>query len=228
MSKLEAQRPPAEDLADLSAPAPSRGAGAAELLGPPGEPLAPWEDLTSTGAQENSADVAGGETTGRDSASRVEENAENAETGGGSAGTGRPRSGRRPTKTPRSRAGGNSAAAVYTSVGVRQRFERYRHKTKQTNLQVVLEAVGSKIDELEQIIADAKVNTTPVNPLFDADPSAVRYIGGGSVQIGYIPTPEQEKKLDEIGRRLGIETRSTWLAPVLNAFLPGHKDKRRD
>lgn len=226
MSKLEAQKPPAENLADLSAPAPARGVGAADLLGPPGEPLAPWEP-PATDAEENSATDADGDTSADDAGSGGDGNSVSADAGS-NGGTRRPGTGRRAAKTPRARSGGNSAAAVYTSVGVRQRFERYRHKTKQTNLQVVLEAVGSKFDELEQIIADAKVNTAPVNPIFAADPSAVRYIGGGSVQIGYIPTPEQEEKLDEIGARLGIETRSTWLAPVLNAFLPGTKDTRRD
>lgn len=222
MSKLEAQKPPAADLADLSAPAPERSAGAADLLGP-GEPIAPWEPPPPPPSDEDSATTGAPDDAVDGSADGENENSTRDDTGSNGAGRGR-----RATKTPRSRGAGNSAAAVYTSVGVRQRFERYRHKTKQTNLQVVLEAVGSKYDELEQIIADSKVNTAPVNPIFAADPSAVRYIGGGSVQIGYIPTPEQEEKLDEIGRRLGIETRSTWLAPVLNAFLPGQKDTRRD
>lgn len=225
MSKLEAQKPPAENLADLSAPAPARGAGAADLLGPPGEPLAPWEPPASD-TEQNTGGSAVDESDSQGSADGVDK--DSAPDDIAADGDRRPAGGRRAPKTPRVRAGGNSAAAVYTSVGVRQRFERYRHKTKQTNLQVVLEAVGSKYDELAQIIDDAKVNTAPVNPIFAADPSAVRYIGGGSVQIGYIPTPEQEKKLDEIGRQLGIETRSTWLAPVLNAFLPGQKDTRRD
>jgi hypothetical protein len=63
-----------------------------------------------------------------------------------------------------------------------------------------------------------------VNPLFPADPSAVRYVGGGSVQIGFSATSEQEQVLDRIGAELGFDTRSTWIAPVLNAFLPGRKD----
>jgi hypothetical protein len=52
----------------------------------------------------------------------------------------------------------------------------------------------------------------------------VRYVGGGSVQIGFSPTADQEEVLDRIGADLGFETRSTWIAPVLNAFLPGRKD----
>jgi hypothetical protein len=89
---------------------------------------------------------------------------------------------------------------------------------------VVLEAISSKHPELANIIRDSTFNIAPVNPLFPADPSAVRYLGGGSVQIGFSPTPQQEEKIDEIGQSLGFETRSTWIAPVLNAFLPGRKD----
>jgi hypothetical protein len=113
---------------------------------------------------------------------------------------------------------------VYVSPGVKQRFEAYRHKRKATNLQVVLEAISSKHGELAQIIRDSTFNTAPVNPLFPADPSAVRYLGGGSVQISFSPTADQEAVINQLGADLGIDTRSTWIAPVLNAFLPGRKD----
>lgn len=224
MNKLEPQKPPAENLADLSAPAPARGDGVADLLGPPEGSLSPWEDSAANHEGENAADDAAGDTSNNAEGGDVDEHSA-PDDGSNGVGPGRLR---RTAKTPRVRNGGKSAAAVYTSVGVRQRFERYRHKTKKTNLQVVLDAVADKYDELKQIIEDSKVSTAPVNPLFASDPSAVRYIGGGSVQIGYIPTPEQEKKLDEIGQSLGIEKRSTWLAPVLNAYLPGQKDTRRE
>ena len=104
------------------------------------------------------------------------------------------------------------------------RFEAYRHKQKATNLQVVLEAISTKHDELSDIIKKSAFSTAPVNPLFPADPSAVRYVGGGSVQIGFSATPQQEEVIDRIGSELGFDTRSTWIAPVLNAFLPGRKD----
>lgn len=220
MSKLEPQTPPAESLADLSAPAPPRGEGASDLLGSPGEPLAPWVDPNPAGTEQGAG---GGEETA-DERSTVDDQSASGSGGAGANIDGR----RRAARKPRIRTGGNSPSAIYTSIGVQKRFERYRHKTKQTNLQVVLEAVGSKYDDLEEIIAAAKVNTAPVNEMFAENPSAVRYIGGGSVQIMYIPTPAQEAKLDEIGQKLQIDTRSTWLAPVLNAFLPGQKDTRRD
>jgi hypothetical protein len=54
----------------------------------------------------------------------------------------------------------------------------------------------------------------------------VRYLGGGSVQIAFSPTPEQEQVIDRIGAEIGFATRSTWIAPVLNAFLPGRKDSQ--
>lgn len=113
------------------------------------------------------------------------------------------------------------------SQGVKQRFEDYRHKAKKTNLQVVLEAITAKHADLTDIIKRSEVSTAPVGgSLFPADPpSAVRYLGGGSVQIGFSPpTPEQENVLDSLGRELGFTTRSTWIAPILNAFLPGKKD----
>ncbi len=54
---------------------------------------------------------------------------------------------------------------------------------------MVLEAISSKHGQLAEIIAESRFNTAPVNPLFPADPSAVRYLGDGSVQIGFSPTP---------------------------------------
>ena len=55
------------------------------------------------------------------------------------------RGGRSPGR-PRTR--DRPVTAVYVSPGVKQRFEAYRHKHKATNLQVVLEAISSKHDEL--------------------------------------------------------------------------------
>ncbi|WP_233151363.1 hypothetical protein [Mycobacterium lehmannii] len=117
---------------------------------------------------------------------------------------------------------------MYVSPGVKSRFDAYRHRRKATNLQVVLEAISAKHGELAEIIKGSTFSTAPVNPLFPADPSAVRYLGGGSVQIGFSPTAEQEQVIDRIGAELGFDTRSTWIAPVLNAFLPGRKDSLPD
>jgi hypothetical protein len=112
------------------------------------------------------------------------------------------------------------------SAGVKKRFEKYRHDSKSTNLQVVLEAISAKhkAGELAEIIEQSRYSTAPVNDLFPADPSAVAYLGGGSSQIAFSPTPQQEEVIDRIGGDLGFDTRSTWIAPVLNAFLPGKKD----
>ncbi len=132
-----------------------------------------------------------------------------------------------PTRKPgRPRTRTKPASAVYVTAGVKKRFEKYRHDNKSTNLQVVLEAISAmhKSDKLAQIIEESRYSTAPVNDLFPADPSAVRYLGGGSSQISFSPTPEQEAVIDRIGKTLGFETRSTWIAPVLNAFLPGKKD----
>jgi hypothetical protein len=123
---------------------------------------------------------------------------------------------------PRTRT--KSVTVVYVSASVKARFEAYRHKHKATNVQVVLDAISTKHGELPEIIKHSSFSTAPVNPLFPADPSAVRYLGAGSVQIGFSPTPAQEEVIDRIGDELGFATRSTWIAPVLNAFLPGRKD----
>ncbi|MGC7304385.1 hypothetical protein RA993_23425, partial [Mycobacteroides abscessus subsp. abscessus] len=86
---------------------------------------------------------------------------------------------------------------VYVSSGVKKRFEKYRHDSRLTNVQVVLQAVGEKHAELQDIIEAAKYSAAPVNPLFDEDPSTVRYLGGGSAQISFAPTEAQAAKLDE-------------------------------
>jgi hypothetical protein len=204
MSNLRQQDLPAEDLSDLSAPA-ARGRGLAGLVGdnapsaPRHDPAAPDDSggvLHSVGAL---TDHSGAELASETPARR----------------------GRRPGR-PRTRT--KPTTAVYVSPGVKHRFEAYRHKRKATNLQVVLEAISSKHSVLGEIIKQSAVSTAPVDPLFPADPSAVRYLGGGSVQIGFSPTPEQEQVIDRIGAELGFDTRSTWIAAVLNAFLPGRKD----
>ena len=201
MSNLRQQDVPAEDLSDLGAPAP-RGAGLAGLVGTTASPTRPQRVETDHISEPETV-----HPTVRSVASEVDEVAIRRR-----GKPGRPRTRVKPT------------TAVYVSPGVKQRFEAYRHKRKATNLQVVLEAISSKHDELAEIIRDATFNSAPVNPLFPADPSAVRYVGGGSVQIGFSPTAGQEEVIDQIGQNLGFETRSTWIAPVLNAFLPGRKD----
>ena len=207
MSNLREQNMPAEDLSDLGAPAKPRGAGLAGLVE---DSSVPAPRSRPTDADEATDQGAGPTPVGSITGTR--EVNESAVRGGRKRG--RPRSRVRPT------------TAVYVSPGVKQRFEAYRHKHKATNLQVVLEAISSMHGELDHVIRDATFNTAPVNPLFPADPSAVRYVGGGSVQIGFSPTAEQEEVIDQIGGELGFDTRSTWIAPVLNAFLPGRKDTR--
>jgi hypothetical protein len=206
---LREQNMPAEDLSDLGAPAP-RGAGLADLVAA-GPPAAAQDDPSPSGAQAIESGQRG-EDVGGSARTTVTDTGRHGERAGRRGRPGRPRTRVRPT------------TAVYVSPGVKQRFEAYRHKHKATNLQVVLEAISSKHSELADIIRDSRFNTAPVNPLFPADPNAVRYIGGGSVQIGFSPTPEQEEVIDRIGADLGFDTRSTWIAPILNAFLPGRRD----
>lgn len=200
MSKLKQQDIPTEDLSDLGAPRP-RSNGLSDLLG-----------TTQTAAQPGAHPAVG---------EQFEQVVELA----GAQDTQAPKRSRRAPRQPTTRSRTRPTTAVYVSQGVKQRFEDYRHRSKKTNLQVVLEAITTKHGELADIIKAAAVSTAPVGgSLFPADPSAVRYLGGGSVQIGFSPTTEQESVLDTLGEELGFTTRSTWIAPVLNAFLPGRKD----
>lgn len=201
MSKLTRQELPAEDLGDLTKPA-GRGAGLADLVSAP-----PPRSVTDPGPAEAPAQL-------RPVASAPAALPLDSTAVPPTRRPGRPRTRSKPT------------TAVYVSPGVKNRFEKYRHSAKSTNLHVVLEAISAKhkAGELAEIIEKSRYSTAPTNDLFPADPSAVRYLGGGSAQIAFSPTAEQEKVIDTIGAQLGFDTRSTWIAPVLNAFLPGKKD----
>lgn len=210
-NNLTRQELPAEDLGDLTAP-PVRGAGLSGLLdetpAPPPEraidPVEPADTFEPAGTAETSEEDEVVTPIRSLSSTRAPA----------------------PRKPGRPRTRNKPASAVYVTAGVKKRFEKYRHDNKSTNLQVVLEAISAmhKADKLDQIIEESRYSTAPVNDLFPADPSAVRYLGGGSSQISFSPTPEQEAVIDQIGKKLGFDTRSTWIAPVLNAFLPGKKD----
>ncbi|MCV7289144.1 hypothetical protein H7J87_27835 [Mycolicibacterium wolinskyi] len=210
-NNLTRQELPAEDLGDLTAP-PVRGAGLSGLLDETPAPP-PQHDVDPVDAAETFEPAGTAETSEEDEVVTPI----------------RPLSSTRapaPRKPGRPRTRTKPASAVYVTAGVKKRFEKYRHDNKSTNLQVVLEAISAmhKAGKLDQIIQESRYSTAPVNDLFPADPSAVRYLGGGSSQISFSPTPEQEAVIDQIGKKLGFDTRSTWIAPVLNAFLPGKKD----
>ncbi|MGV0740244.1 hypothetical protein ABQF35_28040 [Mycobacterium syngnathidarum] len=215
-NNLTPQELPAEDLGDLTAP-PVRGAGLSGLLDEaPASPPAS-SAATASPAQPAADTVALADT---------EESSEQDEV----VTPFRPLSSARtpsPRKPGRPRTRTKPTSAVYVSDGVKKRFEKYRHDKKSTNLQVILEAISAKhkADELDTIIKESKYSTAPVSDLFPADPSSVRYLGGGSSQIAFSLTAEQEAKIDEIGQQLGFETRSTWIAPILNSYLPGKKEK---
>ena len=118
-------------------------------------------------------------------------------------------------------------ATVYLSESVAKRLDEYRRKKPgRTNRDVILEAISANHEHLAEIIEKSKVSTAPISSLFPADPRTVRYLGGGKAQAQFTPTPEQAKVLDDLGEQLGFSTRSTWIAPVLNEFLPGRKDTR--
>lgn len=114
---------------------------------------------------------------------------------------------------------------MYVSEGVSSRFDTYRLKRKgRTAWDVVSEAVTKYAGELEAVLEAAKVVAGPASELFPVDERKVKYVGGGPVPIQFTPTKEQAAVLDMLGERVGIPTRSTWIAPVLNKFLPGKPD----
>lgn len=208
-NNLTPQELPAEDLGDLTAP-PVRHAGLSGLLHDPAPPPSPRlvPDLPEPDDTKPTADglpKAPEITSPQPSDMRA----------------------RSPRKPGRPRTRTKPTSAVYVSDGVKKRFEKYRHDKKSTNLQVILEAIGAKhqANELDTIINESRYSTAPVSDLFPADPSSVRYLGGGSSQIAFSLTAEQEAKIDEIGQKLGFDTRSTWIAPILNSYLPGKKEK---
>lgn len=224
MSKLEEKKVnKGPNLSDLSAPTPTRrGEGISDLIAPPPPP-----PPTDPQAESPVAPVAAESLQARRSPDLpdIEISPETAVPDAPSPAAGDQGASGDTPKRPRTKT--KAQGGVYVSSGVKKRFEKYRHDSRLTNVQVVLQAVGEKHAELQDIIAAAKYSAAPVNPLFDEDPSTVRYLGGGSSQISFAPTKSQATKLDDIGKQLGFSTRSTWLAPVLNAFLPGRKDIAR-
>ncbi|MFE7922694.1 hypothetical protein [Streptomyces sp. NPDC057398] len=115
---------------------------------------------------------------------------------------------------------------LYVSPALHRRFERYvRAARGRTNTSAVLEAVAAKNSTTPQIIQESKVSVAAGNELFPEDPRAVRYLGAGPVQIQIAPTYAQLQVLDTLTAKYGFEARATWIAPVLNAFLPGKKEK---
>ncbi|MEV4649022.1 hypothetical protein [Saccharopolyspora sp. NPDC049357] len=109
---------------------------------------------------------------------------------------------------------------------MQQRFKRYRDAggRRRTNAGVVLEAIGTNHDRLGEIIAASRRSAAPGGDLFPVDPATVRYLGSGSVQIQLSLTEEQLDVMDRVTEELGFAKWATWVAPVLNEFLPGTKD----
>ncbi|MET8807890.1 hypothetical protein [Streptomyces sp. NPDC004546] len=118
---------------------------------------------------------------------------------------------------------------LYVSPSLHRRFEKYvRAKRGRTNTSVVLEAIAAKRSETRKILKDSRVTVAAGNDLFPEDPRAVRYLGAGPVQIQIAPTMAQLRVLENLTTEYGFEARATWIAPVLNDFLPGRKERLPD
>jgi hypothetical protein len=123
---------------------------------------------------------------------------------------------------------GKQPTTLYVSAGLQGRFEKYRRAARgRTNTTVTLEAITALRPRLREILADSQLSPQVGGDLFPSDPAQVRYAGMGSVQIQISPTYAQLRVLDELTAELGFSRRATWIAPVLNAFLPGRRESGR-
>lgn len=211
---LQERNVPATDLSDLNAPAPERRRGGGALANLVGQPAAAGSSTSAPPDTEVEA------ITPSVPASPGEDSA--GEAPAATIASMRQSSQPYPVKK------GKPISGVYVAEGVKKRFEKYRYDNKLTNVQVVLRAVSDQRDKLPAIIEQSKYDTAPPAPGFPSDPSTVKYIGGGSNQVTFKPTVEQAAELDRIGANIGFDKRSTWLAPVLNSFLPGRKETKRE
>jgi hypothetical protein len=116
---------------------------------------------------------------------------------------------------------------IYVSSRLQQRFDRYRRAARgRTNTSVTLEAITAMRDQLRETVQASRMTPSP-GGLFPSDPTKVTYAGAGPVQIQISLTIAQRQVLDQLTKDLGFERRATWIAPILNAYLPGRKEGHR-
>jgi hypothetical protein len=127
-----------------------------------------------------------------------------------------------PSRKPTSNAG---TTTIYVSQNVKARAEDLCRKNRWTYADLVLMAVAENHENLDDVLAKARVSTAPVSALFPVDPRRVKYLGGGGTQLQFTPTKEQAVVLKKLGDDIGFE-HWNWLAPVLDAYLPGRKDRK--
>lgn len=143
----------------------------------------------------------------------------------------------RPAPAPRRRStqpasGGRRKKTItfYVSTGTGRRWEQEAKRTSLTKYEVLARVIDSfeTVDSMRKVIEESTVSTTVATKLLPADPKSVRLLGGagvgGSRGIQVNMTPEQLDAVDALGSELGFESRS-WVAPLLNAKLPGTKEK---
>ena len=198
---------PNEDLSDLGAPATPRGAGLAGLVGGECSTRTPRRDH-----RHRSADGTGRRPTPVRPVRSAPDATESTARGS------RRQAGRAPEPS-------RSLRGIYTSAQASRRDSRRTGKSaRRTNLQVVLEAISANTltcrnrQRLHGSHCPGQ-STVPGQPRArsaTSEAAACRSASG--------PTADQEQVIDRIGSELGFETRSTWIAAVLNAFLPGRRD----
>lgn len=115
-------------------------------------------------------------------------------------------------------------STAYVSASVNKRLQAYKKKKDCSVRDVVFRALAQTMDRHKEIIDASRYYVGEVNELFPPDPSKMRFAGHGPEQAIFKPTTAQEQILLDIERELGFTSRSTWIAPLLNEFLPGKKD----
>lgn len=228
------------DLSDLGNPGAVRGAGLAGLLGDDDEddfvPTSTSQPSTAVGfrpeAGEPSRTSAGsgpsrGDTTKRTSGTDTLANDTPADSTSATES-------RRPRSQTASESG--NAKTLYTSDEVKTRLTNYRFEHRISALKIILQAIehaagggenlrNGDLDELRKVLDEARVKGDL--DFFAENPNTVKYKGGGSTPSQYRPTPAQFKQLQQLTVLLGFTERSTWLAPVLDNFLPADQAQPR-
>ncbi|SFQ30079.1 hypothetical protein [Amycolatopsis rubida] len=149
--------------------------------------------------------------------------------GDGSSEKAAPNTGTRRAVRGKATSNSSNNKTLYTSYEVKTRLTNYRYSHRVSILKIILKAIehaaggGERLSKgdlggLKEVLDKARIKGA--FDFFAENPNTVRYQGGGSTPSGYKPTPAQFEQLQKLTEMLGFSERSTWLAPILDNFLP--------
>lgn len=108
---------------------------------------------------------------------------------------------------------------IHVSDALQARLDAFRDQADRTTTSVTFEAIEHFRAELPELVRSARARlASPV-----ADEAEVRYLGAGPVQLRLRPDAAGAELLDRLSAELGSSW-TTWVPPVLNAYLPGRKE----